>query len=464
VAEMVTALVLVACVGVSVLALVRGWSPPLMVSVGIGLGLRILVVYLAYGHTPYDVAVVFHQVGRSVLDREDPLATLPRYQWNFLPFSAYLLAAELKTGLPWEVAVKLLPVSCDVATIGLLGRFARPPVRGNAQLIYALLPLAILVSAWHGQIEPIAIALGLSALLLARQRRVLWAGIALGLSIASKTWPVLFAPGVLSDIPRTRWWQAAAAAVAVIAALLASIRLFLHDSLRHAVQVIINYRSFVGSWGWTGVLRYLHLADAGYTGPRVNEFQHLGTLLTVVTVAVVLLVFRRCSAPDLTLALILAFLAITAGFGPQYLLWPAALLCVSRRPAGYVYLFLASAYTGFFYLYAFPNHESLNSWPGALLQVGSILLIAAAIASMPWSELRLSEGRSAETLVRQAVLSGQTPAARVLDVVSEDGRGLGMVAIIAHRWGELGDKHSRAMSFAATRARAWSRSRPTVAV
>jgi hypothetical protein len=34
-----------------------------------------------------------------------------------------------------------------------------------------------------------------------------------------------------------------------------------------------------------------------------------------------------------------------------------------------------------------------------------------------------------------------------LDVVSEDGRGLGMVAIIAHRWGELGDKHSRAMWF-----------------
>jgi Glycosyltransferase family 87 len=409
VAEMVTALVLVACVGVSVLALVRGWSPPLLVSVGIGLGLRILVVYLAYGHTPYDVAVVFHHVGRSVLHREDPLTSLPRYEWHFLPFSAYLLAAELKTGLPWQVAVKLLPVSCDVATIGLVGRFARPPVRGNAQLIYALLPLAILVSAWHGQIEPIAIALGLSALLLARQRRVLWAGIALGLAIASKTWPALFAPGVLSDIPRTRWWQAAAAAVAVIAALLASIRLFLHDSLRHAVP-IINYGSFVGSWGWTGVLRYLQLAGAGFTGPRVDEFQHLGTLLTVVTLAVVLLVFRRCSAPDLTLALLLAFLAVTAGFGPQYLLWPAALLCASRRPAWYVYLFLASAYTGFFYLYAYPNHESLNSWPGALLQVGSILLIAAAIASMPWSELRPSGGRSAQTLARQAVLPRERSA------------------------------------------------------
>ena len=67
--------------------------------------------------------------------------------------------------------------------------------------------------------------------------------------------------------------------------------------------------------------------------------------------------FRRCSGPDLTVAVLLAFLAVTAGFGAQYLLWPAALLCASRRPAGYVYLFLASVYTGVFYLYALPRHR-----------------------------------------------------------------------------------------------------------
>jgi hypothetical protein len=391
-----TAFVLVACTGVCVLALVRRWSPPLVVSLGIGLGLRILVVYLAYGHTPHDVAILFHEVARHVLRHRDPLTTLPRYAWNFLPFSAYLLAAELKTGLPWQVAVKLLPVACDVATIGLVGRFVGPAVRGNVQLIYALLPLAVLVSAWHGQIDPIAVALGLSALLLARQRRVVCAGLVLGLAIASKTWPVLFAPGVFRDMPRSRWWRAAVAAAAVLAVLLAPVRLLLHDSFWRAIQVIISYRSFVGSWGWTGVLWDLHVAGAGFTGPRVTEFQSLGTLLTLATLAVVLVVFRRCSGPDLTLALLLAFLAVTAGFGPQYLLWPAALLCVSRRAAGYVWLFLASVYTGLFYLYALPRGESMSSWPGAFLQVESIFLIAAAIASMPWSELRRSGDRMGE--------------------------------------------------------------------
>jgi hypothetical protein len=406
----ITALVLVICACASVLALWRGWSPPLMVSLGIGLALRLLVAYLAYGHTPIDVAVVFRHVAQAVLRREDPLATLPRYQWNFLPFSAYLLAVEFKIGWPWQVAVKLLPVACDVATIGLVGFFARPSAQDNARFLYALNPLALLVSAWHGQIEPIAIMLGLSALLLARKHHALWAGIVLGFAVASKTWPLLFAAGVFRDIPRGRWWQTTLGAVAVLAALVVSSPLLLHGSVRHDVTTIFGYRSLLGSWGWTGILRYLHLAGLGFAGPHVDALQHLGTLIAAVTLVAVVLVFRRCSGPDLTVAVLLAFLAVTAGFGPQYLLWPAALLCASRRPAGCVYLFLASVYAGVFYLYALPRHEIATSWPGALLQVCSVALIIAAVASMPWSELR--SGRVTGPLHHWRGHSASAPALR----------------------------------------------------
>jgi hypothetical protein len=385
-AETLTWILLAVCAGASVAALTGRWSPPLVISLGIGLILRIVVVALAKGHTPHDVAVSFQKVGASVVHRVDPLTALPAHQWNFLPFSDYLLAAEFKTGLAWQIAVKLLPVACDVATIALLGAFARPAWRDTARLIYALSPLAILVSAWHGQIEPIAVMLGLCALLLARRGRAVGAGIVLGAAVASKTWPLLFAPGVFRDLPRSRWWQAAAAAVAVVAVLLASIPPVLHGSIRHDLKIILGYRSFVGSWGWSGILRYLHVTGAGYSGPQIDTYQHVGTLLTAVTLAVVLVAFRRCPGPDLTVALLLAFLAVTAGFGPQYLLWPAALLCASQRAAGYVYLLLASAYTALFYLYAFPRGENFTGWPGALLQLCSIALIIAAVAAMPWSE------------------------------------------------------------------------------
>jgi hypothetical protein len=71
-------------------------------------------------------------------------------------------------------------------------------------------------------------------------------------------------------------------------------------------------------------------------------------------------------------------------YRPQYLLWPTALLYALRRPAGYVYLLLASAWLGLFYLYAFPSGETFRLWPGAVLEVLSIAILVAAVASMPW--------------------------------------------------------------------------------
>jgi len=43
--------------------------------------------------------------------------------------------------------------------------------------------------------------------------------------------------------------------------------------------------------------------------------------------------------------------------------------------------------------------------------------------------------------------SPNTPAARALDAISEDGRGLGMVALVADRWGQCGDEYGRTVWF-----------------
>ena len=43
--------------------------------------------------------------------------------------------------------------------------------------------------------------------------------------------------------------------------------------------------------------------------------------------------------------------------------------------------------------------------------------------------------------------SSTTPAPRALDATSEDGRGLGLVALIAERWGQRGNEHGRTVWF-----------------
>jgi hypothetical protein len=383
-----TLILLFGCVALSALALWRGWSPALDVSLGIGLVVRLVMVYLSHTVTPHDVAVYFYEAGQDVVHGQDPLTSMPRYQWNFLPFSAYLLAAAAKTGLSWQYASKLLPVACDLATIAGVGRLVRAEGhRRNAQLLYALSPVALLVSAWHGQLEPITISLGLSALLLARRQQALAAGVVLGFAVASKSWPLVFLPGVFRYIPWRRWWDVAAGVLVVLTGWALVIPLALHDSLRNAVEVLVGYRSYSGVWGWTGLLRYANLTGYGYSGPGVDTAQRVGTIVTVVAIVMVLAIFwlrLHRSPEDITVAIILAVLIASAGGGPQYLLWPAALLYALRRPAGYVYLLLASAWTGLFYLQAYPTGETTWGWPGAVLEALSIAILLAALASMPW--------------------------------------------------------------------------------
>ena len=388
------------CLVASAAALRWRWSPPLAASLLVGLLVRTAIVFLAYGHTPHDVAVGNFNAVQAILHGHDPLTTLRKETWNFLPFSAYVSAAAAKTGLSWQYAAKLVPVAVDLATIPLVGEFARPAGRRrNSQLLYALSPVAVFISAWHGQLDPMAVFLGLSAMLLARRQRAATAGLVLGLAVAAESWPVLFLPGALLCLPVRRWWQVVASAAAVLAGWALVIPLALHASLAKALDTLTGYRGYSGTWGWSGLLRYARLTAAGFAGPHVTPVQRIGTALIVLALVGVVVAFRHRPPEDVSVAIILAFLVTSAAVGPQYLLWPAALLYAARRPAGYVFLALSSVYVVLFYVYAFPRHESYSSWPGAVLEVISIGIEIAAAASIPW---RSARSRPAELTPRDA--------------------------------------------------------------
>ncbi|WP_173081939.1 glycosyltransferase family 87 protein [Phytohabitans rumicis] len=363
----------------------RRWAPPLWVALAVGLGVRAVTVALSYDLTPRDVAIYFQNAGRLVLDGADPLTGLPRFQWNFLPLMPYIFGAEISTGLPWQVAGKIAPVLADLAMIVLLMRLGGAERGSLAAFLYAVCPLAILVTAVHGQVEPVSLALGVGALLAARRGGPGWAGLLAGLAVASKTWPVILIPGILREVPVRRWWAVTAGAVVAPLLLLASIPLFLHDSVREAVHVLTSYRSLVGRWGWAGVLNYLDVAGFGYAGPKIDTIQRVGTLVTAVAVLSVLVLFRKADAIALTAALLLAFLAVTAGFGVQYLLWPLPFVLLLQKRLGLVWALLASGWAAFFYLVTVP-YPKLNYFTEDTLRWSSLLVIAAGVAAIPWRD------------------------------------------------------------------------------
>jgi hypothetical protein len=370
----------------SVVGGARHLAPPLAVTLTVALGLRLLVMAVAFHRTPFDVALWFRHTGEAVLDHQDPLLVLPRYQWNFLPAMPYVHALELSTGLPWEMAGKICPVLADLVTTVLVGSLASPERAARVRWQYAVHPLPLLVVAWHGQVEPTAVALGLAALWAARRGRTGVGGLLLGLAASVKTWPVLFAPGVLRETPRRRRPLLAAVAVLPPLVLLASMPPLLGSDLRRSLHVLGSYRGITGIWGWTGIQRLAGTAGHGFAGTGVDPSQRIGLIVVLAALAAVLLVFwSRLDGVELTAALMLAFLVATAGFGVQYLLWPAALLVITGGWRAWVYLTLAAGYAVFYYLVFFPAPAVATDH---LLVYGSVLVIAAALLALPWERLR----------------------------------------------------------------------------
>jgi hypothetical protein len=279
-------------------------------------------------------------------------------------------------------------VLADVAITLLLGRLALGPDSRRVPLLYALCPVPILVTGLHGQVEPVSLALGLGALLLARQRRAVGSGLLLGLAVATKTWPVLLAVGPLRETPVRRWWRLVLPAAAVLVALLLSIPAFLHDSLRAAIQVLVSYRSFTGAWGWSGILNFSGVSRAGYTGAGVDTVQHVGTVLAVVAVAAAVVGFWRAGAVAVTAAALLAVLAVTAGFGVQYLLWPVPFVLLLRRRTGLVFTALASVYAAYVYHLVADGTPARPALAIQVQQWASLPVIVAALAALPWYRRR----------------------------------------------------------------------------
>ena len=378
------AALLATCLVLFCVAYLRGWSTPVLTAAAVTRGTRLLMVGLSNGHTPRDAASYFQTAGQLVAAGRDPLTQQQRFEWNFLPLMPYVFALEQRLGLTWELAGKVAPVLADVAITLLLGRLALGPETGRVPLLYALCPIPILVTGLHGQIEPVSLALGLGGLLLARRQHPAGSGALLGLAVATKTWPLLLAVGPLRETRPARWWRLVLATAAVIVALLLSIPAFLHDSLPAAVSALTNYRSFVGVWGWTGILDAYHRTGRAYAGPGIDTIQHVGTVVTVVTVAAAVVCFWRAGSVALTAAMLLAFLVVTAGFGVQYLLWPIPYVLLLRRRSGLVFAGLASLYAGYVYWLVANGTPTLSVLQLRGQQWASLAVIAAAILAIPW--------------------------------------------------------------------------------
>ena len=306
------------------------------------------------------------------------------------------------SGLSFAVLVKLPVLAAEVGIVALLARWGA--TRGGAARwapwIYALHPVAVLVTGFHGQFDSLALLMLLLAVRAFEGGRRDAAALALAGGIALKSFPVLALPLFLWRAPgapaRARFAALALLPVAVLLLPYAA-----HDA-RAMARELFGYGG-VADFGWIGVWRGARWMIDGTLGR--GEARHWGPLIPaakVLFLAAYAALLARMAKRDLAaavLAVLLAFEVFYGALSAQYLLWVVPLAAL--RPGRWLAAYTAAATVGLlgFYLFLAPGvlvAEALAR-PAADMAGGAWVIGAAAtvIAAAGWLASLVRSGPAA---------------------------------------------------------------------
>ena len=286
----------------------------------------------------------------------------------------------------FDVTVVLLAVCAIVAVIATAG--AASPDRRWQALLLALSPALILNAFVNWDLIAMALtALGLAAW---ATRRGVWAGVLLGLAVATKFYPLVvlgallllcLRAGRLKDFARTF-------AAAVLAWLAVNLPVMIVAPSGWATFYVFS-KNRGADWGsaWY-MFEYFHVPGLGnYQLSTLNEMSAAALAVAFAAIALLALAApRRPRLPQLCFLLLAAFLMTNKVWSPQYVIWLVP-LAVLARPRLWPYVLWQLAEIGYFFgiwgylLYQYRiDGNAITGYQGTGPGVYFFLLIARFLA------------------------------------------------------------------------------------
>jgi len=322
--------------------------------------------------TLYDEGGVLSREGRPYFSEE----------FNHPPFMTRVLTVWTRlaavSGEPFRFWLRLSSAFADVLSVVLLAGIMRHTtggVRAGPLVLVALSPVCLLVSGFHGNTDPIMVSFVLLSVYSIVSGMPSWlAGAALGMAMNFKIMPIVFVPAVVLFLPelRQRVQFAAGAAAAFTAG---SLPLMVQDPLliwRH----VFGYTPQAGVWGLSRFAATVMTGDELPLYARIAKYVLLAALL----LAAAWMNLRVSRRPPIELqfgVLTFLFVALTPGFGVQYLAWLApwtALvslrhsLCFQATSGPFLFSYYNRAAQGFPWYLA--NSASTPVWYGSVVYLG----------------------------------------------------------------------------------------------
>jgi hypothetical protein len=306
----------------------------------------------------YDIES-YKTVGSLILNHQDVYTNalaigrhpyLP-FQMYWIEFSEWLADAS---HISFVKIVKVSPIAADIAIAVVLFKLLQrtsgsPQIAFLGGLLYAINPISILVSAYHGQFDSIPLLCILVALWFLPSS-TLAAGGWLGLGILNKSWPVLALPSIFFAIKKWSgriWFLALAVLIPILGATIYSI--LFRSPLFTIIRTAIGYNRGVGVWGYTYLFHLLAILKPGFLA-SLSWLASNGRFITLGALGLVWMLRASKQSPESgILTMLIAFIALTHAFSIQYLVWiiPFAILNQDRvwltryTIAAFAYMFLA---------------------------------------------------------------------------------------------------------------------------
>ena len=314
--------------------------------------------------------------------------------FNHPPFMIHVLgiwgALARISGLPLGFWLRITCAAADVGSLALLismlrGGQAGPQAR-LALSLFAVSPIAIFVSGFHGNTDAIMIFLVLVSIWLLESHRASWlAGIALGAAASIKIVPVLFGPAVLLWLPTMR--QRIGFGTAAAAVFLAGSVPVLIEAPEPVIRGVLGYSSQASPWGLS------LLALASRSSPDLawvyDVHARYGKVLSLVFALGATIWPRPRPEPNALFMragfVMFVFLSVTPGFGVQYLTWLVPWVVglgagstASYYLAGSAFLFAYYTATAGWFPWHLANSLERPAWTPTVISLGLICWVVVS--------------------------------------------------------------------------------------
>jgi hypothetical protein len=283
--------------------------------------------------------------GMPELWKNDPLFNhMPLVGW----FASVLRGIFPKDPQSFSFWWRVPAIAADLLAVWAVLRIARLEVQRVriAVMIFAVSPVSLMVSGFHGNVDPILIAFLIAAAALAVEGRLMLSALALALAFNVKAAGIIVAPLFLAH-----WISRGAGGRFFVMASVLTLAGWAYPLMSGPAIFVRNVLSYGGYWGTWGITYWLR--QTGWEPWSSIRFGDYTVAQTAVILPLKLLIigtsfalaWRRRKGGDLIegiAVLWLAVMALAPSGAAQYLVWCAPFLAVAR-PQFFPWITAASA-------------------------------------------------------------------------------------------------------------------------